>query len=431
MLVLRAVTVFIFVNFLHSQDPESLLDVGKLQLSSGEFVAAESSFNSALQVDPSFAPALQALSKLYLHKGDLKTANKYAIQAVEKDEDFREWSKKIAKITEHVQNGTRNVQERKYDEAIIEYDAISKEHPYFSEAEFYKGLTKFRQKDLEGAAGYFSNALSIYPKHIKARKGLDNVTKQFLNAGNKAHKMKDVSKAISYYEKALEYDPMFYLSYFQLGILQKKQGQSKKAIESLNKVLEINNEHEKTWFTLGGVYESDGNIDEAIKHYNKAIDLNPRYSKAYGNLGKLYTERDEYKLAEDILKTVTQIDKSYADGFMRLGLLYMKQNKFELAADQLLEATNLDTKDHNKFFNLASSYNQLQKWDLAVSAAQSCIDLKRKFGGGWLELGLAELGRKNKPRAKKHFEEARKDRDWRKMAERKIDEINNPAKYEK
>ena len=32
-------------------------------------------------------------------------------------------------------------------------------------------------------------------------------------------------------------------------------------------------------------------------------------------------------------------------------------------------------------------------------------------------------------RKKFSFEEARKDRDWRKMAERKIDEINNPAKY--
>ena len=41
------------------------------------------------------------------------------------------------------------------------------------------------------------------------------------------------------------------------------------------------------------------------------------------------------------------------------------------------------------------------------------------------------LGKKNKIRAKRHFEEARKDRDWRKLAERKIDEINNPAKYEK
>ena len=41
--------------------------------------------------------------------------------------------------------------------------------------------------------------------------------------------------------------------------------------------------------------------------------------------------------------------------------------------------------------------------------------------------GMLELLMYNK----KHFEEARKDRDWRKMAERKIDEINNPAKYEK
>ena len=37
----------------------------------------------------------------------------------------------------------------------------------------------------------------------------------------------------------------------------------------------------------------------------------------------------------------------------------------------------------------------------------------------------------NKIRAKKHFEMAHKDRNWRKLSERKIDEINNPAKYEK
>jgi hypothetical protein len=41
------------------------------------------------------------------------------------------------------------------------------------------------------------------------------------------------------------------------------------------------------------------------------------------------------------------------------------------------------------------------------------------------------MGRRNKTRAKKYFDEARKDRDWREMAERKIDEINNPEKYEK
>ena len=66
--------------------------------------------------------------------------------------------------------------------------------------------------------------------------------------------------------KALDYDPKFYLAYFQLGVLQKKQGQSKKAIESLKKVIEINPNHEKTWFTLGTAYEADGNNQEAIDH---------------------------------------------------------------------------------------------------------------------------------------------------------------------
>ena len=427
----RYITILLLSTLVFGQDPEALLNEGESMLSSGDVSGAESLFNSALKVDPSFAPALKALSKLNLHKGDLKKANEYSIQAVQADEDFRDWSEKIGKITEHIQNGNRNVQQSLFEEAIEEYDKISQAHPYFPDAEFYKGLTRFRQKDIEGAARHFSNALKIYSEHKKARKGLDNVTKQFLNAGNKSYKRGDLGKATSYYEKALEFDPEFYLAYFQLGVLQKKQGQSKAAIESLNRVIEIKPDHDKTWFTLGTAYETDGNVDMAIDHYKKAIDINPGYSKAYGNLGKLYTDKQEFKEAEDVLKTIVQIDSDYSDGFMRLGLLYIEQENYEDAANNLKRSTELDDKDYNKYFNLASAYNHLEKWNNAATAAQSCIDLKKKFGGGWLELGLAEMGRKNKTRAKRHFEEARKDRDWRKMAERKIDEINNPAKYEK
>ncbi len=427
----RYTTILLLSTLVFGQDPEALLNEGESMLSSGDVSGAESLFNSALKVDPSFAPALKALSKLNLHKGDLKKANEYSIQAVQADEDFRDWSEKIGKITEHIQNGNRNVQQSLFEEAIEEYDKISQAHPYFPDAEFYKGLTRFRQKDIEGAARHFSNALKIYSEHKKARKGLDNVTKQFLNAGNKSYKRGDLGKATSYYEKALEFDPEFYLAYFQLGVLQKKQGQSKAAIESLNRVIEIKPDHDKTWFTLGTAYETDGNVDMAIDHYKKAIDINPGYSKAYGNLGKLYTDKQEFKEAEDVLKTIVQIDSDYSDGFMRLGLLYIEQENYEDAANNLKRSTELDDKDYNKYFNLASAYNHLEKWNNAATAAQSCIDLKKKFGGGWLELGLAEMGRKNKTRAKRHFEEARKDRDWRKMAERKIDEINNPAKYEK
>lgn len=428
---MRYISLLLTFTLLIAQDPEALLEQGEGQLTSGDLASAEASFNSALQIDPTFAPAQQALSKLFLHKGDLKKANEYSIQAVQTDEDFREWSTQIAKISEQIQNGNRFVQQHQYEEAIAEYDKILKEHPYFPDAEFYKGLTRFRQKDIERAAQHFANALKIYPDHPKARKGLDNVTKQFLNAGNKSYKRGDLGKAKSYYEKALSFDSTFYLAYFQLGVLEKKQGNSKMAISYLNKVLEIKPDHEKTWFTLGTAFESDGNTDEAIVHYNKAIEINPGYSKAYGNLGKLFTEKQDYKQAEDVLKTVTQIDPSYADGFMRLGLLYIAQENYKDAVEPLLTSTNLDDKDFSKFFNLASAYNHLGDWNNASKAAQSCVELKQKFGGGWMELGIAEMGKRNNTRAKKHFETARKDREWRELAERKIDEINNPSKYEK
>jgi len=422
---------FFFVGILFSQSPDKLLDDGNSELQNGNLTLAEDLFNQALKIDPSFAPALQSLSKLYLHKGNLKKANEYSIEAVQKDEDFREWSNTIAKISENIQKGNRNVQQGLFEEAIKNYEIISKDHPYFPDAEFYKGLTRFRQKDIEGAAKFFKKTLDIYPEHRKAKKGLDNVTKQLLNAGNKSYKRRDVSKAIDYYEKALELDSNFYLAYFQLGVLQKKQGQSKEAIESLQKVLEIKPDHDKTWFTLGTAYEADENNQEAIMHYNKAIEINPGYTKAYGNLGKLYTDIGNYGEAEDKLKTVIQIDPNYADGFMRLGILYLEQEMYKDAIENLSYSTKIDKKDFYKFFNLASAYNNIKEWDKAAVAAQSCIDLKKRFGGGWLELGIAEMGKRNKTRAKRHFEEAKKDREWNRMAERKIDEINNPAKYEK
>ena len=88
---LKILTCIITITFAFSQDPEALFSQGESQLVSGDLTGAETSFNSALKADPSFAPALQALSKLFLHTGNLKKANSYSIQAVQADEDFREW----------------------------------------------------------------------------------------------------------------------------------------------------------------------------------------------------------------------------------------------------------------------------------------------------------------------------------------------------
>ena len=73
----------------------------------------------------------------------------------------------------------------------------------------------------------------------------------------------------------------------------------------------------------------------------------------------------------------------------------------------------------------------LKDFNKASDAAQKCIDLKNNYGGGYYEKGVALFGMGKKQRALKFLEDANKDRDFRAVAQRKIDEIKNPTKYEK
>ena len=424
-------TILVCVSFLFSQDPEILLNHANDRMKIGEIEQADSLLKQSLKIDPSFAPAHIGFSELWLRKGDLVKANESATKAVQMDEEFRSWWNGLNDIRTRIQNGKRNVQQGQFDAAMQEYQAILDKFPYFPEAQFYMGLTKFRQKDIEGAAFYFSEALKIYPEHLKARKGLNNVTKQLLNNGNKAYKRGDLESASEYYLKAVQYDQEFYLAFYQLGVLEKKMGNSDQAIDFLNKAIKIKPDFHKAFFTLGTSYEVDNNLDSAIVKYNKAIELNPGYTKAYGNLGNIYTQLEDYESAKDVLLTAIQIDPTYADGHLRLGVVFNQQELFFEASEQFKKATEYNEKDYDAWFRYASSLNSIENFLEASEAAQKCIDIKTKFGGGWYEKGVAEFGKGNKTRALQYFEEANKFRDWRKLAQRKIDEINNPTKYEK
>jgi len=429
-LILLFVTTIVN-SFLFCQDPEVLLAEANSKMKIGELKLADSLLNESLKIDPSFAPAHVGFSELWLRKGDLVKANESATKAVQMDEDFRSWWNGLNDIRNRIQNGKRNVQQGQFDSAIQEYEAITEKYPYFPEAQFYMGLTKFRQKDIEGAAFYFSEALKIYPGHQKARKGLNNVTKQLLNNGNKAYKRGDLEKATQYYLKAVKFDEQFYLAFYQLGVLEKKMGNSDLAISYFNKAIEIKPDFHKAWFTLGTSYEADNNLDSAIVKYNKAIELNPGYTKAYNNLGNIFTLKEDYESAKDVLLTAIQIDPTYADAYLRLGVVFSEQELFIEASAQFKKATEYNEKNYDAWFRYASALNSIKQYEDASFAAQKCIDIKMKFGGGWYEKGVAEHGKGNKTRALKYFDEANKYRNWRKLAQRKIDEINNPTKYEK
>ena len=145
-LILLNITLIIS-SFLFCQDIEALFNQANSKLKIGELKSAGSLLQQALDIDPSFAPAREGFSELWLRRGDLVKANEYATMAVRIDEDFRSWWDDLNEIRSKIQDGRMSIQKGNYDTAMQEYQTVAEKYPYFPEAQYYMGLTKFRQKD--------------------------------------------------------------------------------------------------------------------------------------------------------------------------------------------------------------------------------------------------------------------------------------------
>ena len=450
----------IFNSIVLGQDPEVLLSEANSKMKTGELDLADSLLVESLIIDPSFAPAVVAQSKIWLRKGEINKAIPLAEKAVNLDEEFRPWVNELESINRAMLNAMGTLKQGNADMAFNEFQALTEKYPNFSQAYFNMGVIKYRKKETEDVAYYARKVLDIYPNHPKAKVMFNNVMKLFYLSGNKAYKRGDLEKAIDGYKKAIEYDKNYFLAYFQLGVIEKKMGNADQAMNYFNKVVKINPDHYKTWFTIGALNESENQLDSALINYNRAIEINPGYIKPYASIGNIYTLMEDYELAKDILLTAIQIDPKYPNAYIALGfafseeakknedeskqdtidsrkqdkLIAKSQENYAQSAEYLKQATNLDDKNYDAWFRYASSLNVIKKYKDASVAAQKCIELKKKFGGGWYELGIAEWknGKGRKERALAHFAKSKKlDRNYRELAERKIDEINRPERYQK
>ena len=171
-------SAFIIGSLVFSQDLQSLVNKANNKIKSSDLVSAENLLQNVLDNDPSFAPARIAFSKIWLRKGDLFKANEYATLAVRIDEELRPWWEELNDIKSGIKNAQKYFQQSNFDKAFEEYKTITKKHPYYSQAYYYMGIAKYKQKDVQTAALFFEKALKIYPDYQKAKKALINVKKR-------------------------------------------------------------------------------------------------------------------------------------------------------------------------------------------------------------------------------------------------------------
>jgi tetratricopeptide (TPR) repeat protein len=214
-----------------------------------------------------------------------------------------------------------------------------------------------------------------------------------------------LSKAIDYFNQAIEKDPTFALAYAGLAdayvvplIQMPPKEAMPKSRAAATRALELNESLAEAHTTLGRVLAIyDWNWAGAEKEYKRAIQLNPRYAPAHQWYGG-YLQcmgRPEEAIKERLL--AQELDPLSPIINFELGVAYYFQRDYDRAIDQFKKTLELDPNFPPALQFLPAAYEQKGMYDEAFAWFKKAIvpanDTQQAVAGlGHL---YAVTGRKN------------------------------------
>jgi Flp pilus assembly protein TadD len=171
------------------------------------------------------------------------------------------------------------------------------------------------------------------------------------------------------------------------------------AISDFSKALELDPDFAETHYNLGSLYEDLRDFDRARSEYRLAILGG--LTAAYNNLARLYILEKDYAAAVDLLLKglkLAQLDAEKSALQKNLGWARLGQGRYAEAKAELLTAIDLDRKQASAYGLLAQALEGLGEKVEALVVWENCLRYASSYRPDedtWIDLArqrLAKLG---------------------------------------
>ncbi len=159
-------------------------------------------------------------------------------------------------------------------------------------------------------------------------------------------------KALSEYDKAIEIDPEYDISYIGRGSVHLYKGivyagsHFKLAASDFNKAIKINPENAGAYHNRGITMGYLKQYERAISDYSKALELDPDNPSTYNNRGWLYEETGQYEQAVSDLTSLIELNPENADSYNNRARLFIAIKQYDKALDDAKKAKELGSPHH-------------------------------------------------------------------------------------
>lgn len=213
--------------------------------------------------------------------------------------------------------------EKRFDEALSEFQAIIKKQPTAKLAYLGAGNMLLRQKRYDEALTHFRTVMRLDPLMPQAPIAAGRV---YLRQGCFDHAMEE-------FQTALSIDPTLPQPYRGIGQVLIKQKQYDEAIEQLRQAQRLDPQLISVRLQIAQVYQKQGKLAEAFSELQSALNIAPKEWRTYQGLGRLYLRREEYRAAIEAFQEVFKLNSKVRPA-TQLGLVkaLIEENSLEEAA---------------------------------------------------------------------------------------------------
>lgn len=191
-----------------------------------------------------------------------------------------------------------------------------------------------------------------------------------------------VGEAKTSYEKAIETDPDYLMSYNALAGIYLAQKDLNNAIGQYTTILDKNPNLAPPHMMLATIYEAEKEYGKAETHYRKALEIHPEFAAAANNLAYHLAERtDKF---DEALKYAKQAKEHFPEdpGVMdTLGFAYYQKGLYGNAVSELLDSLKKIPDNPIVRYHLGLAYHKKGDMDLARKELSRALEISREFPG--------------------------------------------------
>lgn len=363
---------------------EAYLELGRTELSLGQFDEAHDHLEAALSYMPSRIQPLLALADLY--------------QQVEQPEDvascLRDVLKDRPRDTEvRCRLALIYCQLGETEKALSAYRTALKSDPNSLAANRQLGLMLASAGQDDEAILYLEAACRLDPHDGYVRGILGRL---YANTNRLRHAEEAFAEALQLRQD----DPDLRV---ELGDLYRRQGHIEKATNQLRKTLRKEEGHLGASRRLAQVYQDGGQVDQALELLGKAVRFHPEDDALHRQMGEVYLAKGRLDEAMEAFEKVVELRPDCAEMRNRLGRVYLKKKYDEESVNQYKEAIHQKPFEASYREDLGMAYYVSGQLEMAASELHKAVKLDarnvdyfRALGFIYLELGLL-------PNAIEHF----------------------------